>query len=109
MFFFQTESKRINLQTISQSHRIYFGERFCFVLLLDIEKGSSFTEYENIKKLYSCIVLGHSIYACKCICVHTQRGFCRDNSRASRTELAGSCTNRAARGHSRTVLVPIVL
>lgn len=93
--------------TVSQFRGIYFGEGFVFLLLLDSGKASSFTEYENIKKL-SCIVLGHSIFACKCIYLDTQRGFCLDSSLAPRTELVGLCTNHAARGHSRTVLVTIV-
>ena len=66
-------------------------------------------EYGSVKK-FSCLGLGHSFYAriYKCISFRTHRGFCLDSSLVSRTGLVGSCTNHAARGHSRTVLGPAV-
>ena len=76
------------------------SSNFCCCLII--------TGYGSVKK-FSCLGLGHSFYACiyKCISFHTHRGFCLD-SLVSRTGLVGSCTNHAARGHSRTVLGPTV-
>ena len=103
---FQAESKD-KLIGHFRSHRTDFGERI-FFLMCDHGKASSLIGYGDIKKL-NYRVLDNSYYLRKYIHLCTQSGFCLDNSLTSRTGLASSCTNHAARGHSRTALVTSLL